>query len=392
MKRKSLSLIIVLLVISFLAGCGQKEERIMRKADWQGGYPEVVATYEANAEMVQTTYGGSKPIDYLTTFPNLKTLYDGYGFSIEYARARGHVYGLEDVKNTARPKPGASCFACKTADFILKLEKEGAEVNKINFDEFGKNEMDTISCYDCHKNEPGVVNPIRSHFTTGLKLTGKEFKPGEMACGQCHVEYYIDPASLAITLPWHNGFGTDGMLEYYDGIGFKDWEHPVTGTPMLKAQHPETETFQGSLHQSMGLTCIDCHMPSTEVNGKTIKSHHWTSPLIDIENASCFKCHSNLDGPGLVKKVEGVQGPVVEKTNQVSDVLVELTNELGKAVANKTHDEGTLNEVRDYHRKAQFKWDFVFVENSEGFHNSKLAHQNLDEALALTQEGLKLLK
>jgi nitrite reductase (cytochrome c-552) len=31
---------------------------------------------------------------------------------------------------------------------------------------------------------------------------------------------------------------------------------------MLKAQHPEIETYlgEGSIHAKMGLTCADCHM------------------------------------------------------------------------------------------------------------------------------------
>src|SRR5690606_7278574 len=131
----------------------------------------------------------------------------------------------------------------------------------------------------CHKNEPGTLTVTREHLNTGLAHLDKEFKPQELACAQCHVEYYLDPTTKEVILPWHNGQGVDGMLEYYDEIDFSDWVHPSTGTNMLKAQHPEFETFQGSLHNKMGLTCATCHMPD--------KSHHWTSPLKSMEN-SCF--------------------------------------------------------------------------------------------------------
>lgn len=392
--RKKLFIGVVLIAIALLAtGCSKSKEAIMRVDDWQDKYPHIIATYEKNAEMLSTSYGGSEPIDYLEKYPELKVFYDGYGFSKEYLRARGHVYALEDVINTERPKPGASCFACKSPDFIVKLEKEGIGVNSLSFEELAKTEMSTISCFDCHRNTPGKVEITRGHLTEGLKLLDKEYKPGDLACAQCHVEYYLEPDTKAVILPWHNGVGTDGMLAYYDEIGFKDWVHPTTGTELLKAQHPEFETFQGSIHNMAGLTCSDCHMPYVEKEGgEPFKSHHWTSPLKSMDNAACFTCHAGDTASSLISKVENIQGEITRKTDEVSEVLLELVNELTKAVENNTHGEEVLNKVRDYHRRAQFKWDFVFVENSEGFHNPQVARQNLEEALSLAKEGLKLLK
>ena len=42
-------------------------------------------------------------------------------------------------------------------------------------------------------------------------------------------------------------------------------------------------------------------------------------------------------------------------------------------------------------RNAQFYWDFVMVENSEGAHNSVLTRETLDKAEAAVDEGLALL-
>lgn len=394
MKKKSL-LGILLVAVLLLTACGPKKD-IMRAEDWADKHPDVYASYLRNGEMERTTYGGSEPIDYLEEHPNLRTFYDGYGFSKEYLRARGHVYAVDDVINTARPKPGASCLACKTADFTELLDKDGIEVNALDFDEFvaANGQMEGVSCFDCHRNEPGTIHVTREHFNVGLEhIDASGVKPGDMACGQCHVEYYLDPETKEVILPWHNGLGTDGMIQYYDDIGFADWEHPTTGTQLLKAQHPEFETFQGSIHNNIGLSCIDCHMPEMETeDGDTLKSHHWTSPLKDIEASSCFTCHTNDTGDELIARVEGIQEKVTVKTNKVSDVILELIQELTKAVESGSHSEDVIEEVRDLHRKAQFKWDFVFVENGEGFHNSALAHENLDEALELAERGLELLK
>lgn len=390
--RKKFIFVLLLFVMVFSIACSSQKKGIMRAEDWQKKHPDIVASYQRNAEMVSTTYGGSEPIDYLEKYPELKVFYDGYGFSKEYLRARGHVYALEDVINTQRPKPGASCFACKSADFIELLNEEGVAVNSMKFEDLASTEMGTISCYDCHTNTPGTIVITREHLNTGLANLGEEHKPGDMVCGQCHVEYYLDPETKEVVLPWHNGLGTDGMLAYYDKIEFKDWVHPTTGTNLLKAQHPEFETFQGSKHSSFGLSCIDCHMPQTESEkGESMRSHHWTSPLKYVED-SCLTCHSNETADSLIAKVEDIQGKVDKKTNEVSAVLLELVNKLTEAVEKKTHSEDVLNQVRDYHRQAQFKWDFVFVENSEGFHHPELAHKNLDEALELAKKGLELLK
>lgn len=394
MKLKRL-LPIILIIILLGTACG-KDEEIMRAADWADKHPDVFASYMENVEMESTTYGGSVPVDYLEQYPYLKTFYDGYGFSKEYARARGHVYGVEDVINTSRPKPGASCLACKTADFTEALNKDGIEVNAIDFDEFVANhgEMEGISCFDCHRNEPGTINITREHFNVGLEhVDASGVKAGDTACGQCHVEYYLDPETKEVILPWHNGLGTDGMLDYYDDIEFADWVHPTTGTQMLKAQHPEFETFQGGIHHTAGLSCIDCHMPGKEgADGGNFKSHHWTSPLKDLEASSCFACHTDEDPDSLIAMVENVQAPIAVKTDEVAAVILELIEELTKAVDTDSHSEEELDQARDLHRKAQFKWDFVFVENGEGFHNSALANKNLDEARELAEKGLSILK
>ena len=43
-------------------------------------------------------------------------------------------------------------------------------------------------------------------------------------------------------------------------------------------------------------------------------------------------------------------------------------------------------------RDAQFYWDFVFVENSNGAHNSKLTYACLDKAQELTEQALGMFK
>ena len=54
-------------------------------------------------------------------------------------------------------------------------------------------------------------------------------------------------------------------------------------------------------------------------------------------------------------------------------------------------DEATLEQARQIHRHAQFYWDYVMVENSEGAHNPGLAQENLDKCEDELKAGYALL-
>ena len=173
-------------------------------------------------------------------------------------------------------------------------------------------------------------------------------------------------------------------------MGFSDWEHPRTGTPLIKVQHPETEMYAGSLHDSMTVSCADCHMPRVTENGEEYKSHWVTSPL-KTPTESCGKCHSN-NIEGIVTAVENIQKDVEQQEVEVSDMLVKLVSDFAKAIEDKKLDDAQIDELRSLHRKAQYRWDFVFVENSTGFHNPEKARNALEEAKTYAQEALTILE
>lgn len=390
--RKSMFFLVTASILILLTGCsGGKDDEYLSAKDWESKYPDIHASYLENAEMEATTYGGSVPIDYLEKYPYLKTLYEGYSFSIEYLRARGHVYALEDVMNTERPKPGASCLTCKTSDFLKLLEEEGVEANALPFADVASAEMETIGCYDCHKNEPGVMYVTREHLNVALEGIDKTFKDKELACAQCHVEYYLSPDTKEVIMPSVNGVKPEEMLAYYDELDYSDWIHPRSGTPMVKVQHPEWETFQGGLHDGFELTCVDCHMPEQSNDaGETYPSHHWTSPLKTVED-SCLRCHGTETPESLIAKVEALQGDIETRMNETAYRIVDLIDALEQAAKDGT-DEAILTEARMKHRTAQWYWDFVFVENSEGFHNNSLSKRLLDQSKTLTEEALAMLQ
>lgn len=391
MKKTLLLLGIMAMTLIFTACAGSSTLDITSAKEWEEQHPHIYASYMENSEMLETTYGGSVPIDYLEKYPYLRTLYEGNSFSVEYLRARGHVYALEDVIHTERTKPGASCLSCKTSEFLLLLEEHGIEANAMNFEELDKSSMETVSCYDCHTNEPGIIHITREHLNHALEGIDGEFKDQDLVCAQCHVEYYLDPVTKEVIMPSVNGLDPWSMMAYYDEMDYSDWIHPSAGTELLKVQHPEWETYQGSVHNRMGVSCVTCHMPETEGNqGEKFKAHKWTSPLKHIE-ASCMSCHSNDTPEGLTKRVEDLQGAVEEKMNATALTIVELIEALTDAEANGISEENIV-KARKLHRAAQWYWDFVFVENSEGFHNNALAHELLEESKGLAEEALALLQ
>ncbi len=360
--------------------------------DWSAQYPEVYKTYMQNQENSEVT-------DYLEDYPMLRTLYEGYGFAISYSSARGHFYDIDDITETGRPHALANCFTCKTPNFTAMVNEKGDEAYRLAFDDVMQQVNEGISCYNCHANRPGTVTVTHSYLTDAVGDDFEKIDACDLACGQCHVEYYFDPETKATTLP-HTSLASmhpDEILNYYnnvllvDGQPFADWTNPRTGVRQIKVQHPEFETWllEGSPHRDV-FTCADCHMPDgTKSNGAPFKSHYLTSPLDNpslIAN-NCSKCHADL-----VSEVHAVQEKVEERTNAVGYALQELTDKLAEAAAGGAYTDAELDAIRSVARDAQFYWDFVFVENAEGAHNPSLTYECLDKAEALTGQAMGMFK
>lgn len=418
MKKYKILIVSIIIIFSILVtsiGCkpktpSQKEEEkkppqtaeipspdkmILSAEKWKDEFPLIYESFQKTATFKDglnenPELGGSYPPSYLERYPDIKILYDGIGFAKEYYMARGHYYALHDVINTARPKPGASCLACKTADYEKLLAEYKDDLYAMDFHKVSQEAENGISCYTCHRNDPGKkVVATTPQFRVAANKLESELKPGTLACAQCHVEYYMNPETLEVVLPWDKGLEIEDIEAYYDEMEYADWKHPRTGTPLIKVQHPEFETYSGSLHDKMGVTCADCHMPTVEESGQKYKSHWAKSPLKDIE-ASCAKCHSS-EIDGLSARVEKIQKEVDGELLEVSKMLVELIDKFGKVMEDNKLDEATVNELWDLHRKAQYRWDFIFVENSTGFHNTPKAKKALSEAREFTKQALDKL-
>ena len=365
---------------------------VMHAADWKEQFPDQYESFMMTKE-------SSEAEDYLEIYPMLRGLYEGYGFAKDYKAARGHYYDVQDIEATGRPHPLANCWTCKTPDFTNMVNEEGISAYQKDWTEVQAQITEGISCYTCHANTPG---PITATHTYWIDAVGDDFDriaPANLACGQCHNEYYFAPDTKATTIA-HNSLESmapETMLAFFNdganfpnGEPFADWTNPRTGVRQIKVQHPEFETFLGAGSPHAGtFTCADCHMPTaTAADGTTYHSHNLISPLDNQEllDNSCSLCHADLRS-----EVKALQQKVETRTYEVGYELEYLTELLAQAVESGAYTDEQLARIRQLARDSQFYWDFVFVENAEGAHNPALTYDCLDRADALCAEATGLL-
>ena len=375
------------------------------KADaWKAVFPYIADSMDANK-------ANDKIVDYLEQDPYLVNIYEGYGFAKEYGSARGHAYTLEDVKETARPHLTANCLTCKTPNFAKLVQDEGVSAYTKPFEEVWNqihDQGEAISCYTCHGNSAGDKGELRVTHTYVNKALGANLgsiDPSTVSCGQCHIEYYFTPTDKETMMPYNSveAMTPEAILAYYDSmvlpdgtVGFADWTQESTGARLLKAQHPEFETYLQGVHAPMGMNCADCHMEiKMNEDGTVYHSHELVSPLSsEALLESCAKCHGDTN---MVQKVHRIQDQVTTRETEIGNKLSAFKDAL--ADANKGFQEGApgakteeeLNAIRKLYREAQWFFDFCYVENAEGAHNSELAYRCLDTAEQRISDGMALL-
>lgn len=364
---------------------------VLSANDWADQYPEIYASYLANSENTEIH-------DYTKDYPMIPVVYEGMAFSKFYGSARGHVYTVEDVTATGRPHALANCFSCKTPDFTAKVNELGDAAYTIPFADMLAEVNESVSCYNCHANTGNELVITHTYLSDAMGEDLAAVDAATLSCAQCHVEYYFAPATKATTLPYQNlaTMTPDAILDYYnqmlvDGQPFADYTNPRSGVRQIKVQHPEFETYMGggSVHKN-DFTCADCHMgEAIAADGTTYISHTWMSPLDNeaLMSGTCAQCHKDLAG-----EVSAIQEETERRTYAVGYLLEALTEKLVKAVESGEYTDEELNAIRAVARDAQFYWDFVMVENSEGAHNSKLDAECLDKAEALINTAMGMFK
>ncbi|WP_281988691.1 ammonia-forming cytochrome c nitrite reductase [Aquimarina aggregata] len=384
-----------------------------RNEVWGLNYPK---EYQSSLQTLDTTFasfqGGSHMRDVLEEDPNLVVLFAGYGFSKDYNQGRGHGYAIKDIHNTLRtggptgkgdgPMP-ATCWTCKSPDVPRLMNEIGiAEFYKGKWADKGAEIVNPIGCADCHDPNSMKLRITRPALVEAFDAMGKDINQAthnemrSLVCAQCHVEYYFDkkiPGKEGVPylkFPWKNGMSVEDMEEYYDAIAFADWEHKISKTPMLKAQHPGYETFVTGIHAQRGVSCADCHMPYKSEGGQKFTDHHLQSPLNNMQNA-CQVCHREEEGK-LVRNVYERQRKANETRLKLESILVKAHVEAGKCWelgASKDQMAPILQDIRH----AQWRWDYGAASHGASFHSPIETVRVLASGLVIAQEArVKLVR
>ncbi len=369
---------------------------VVSAQEWSAYYADIYDSYMANAD--NTGHGGVR-VSYVDEDPDIKVLYQGMGFAFDYTEAIGHNYTLDDIAKTERPHKLANCLTCKTPDFTAMVNAMGTDAYALDYESVYGMVSEPISCYNCHGNTPGTMVITHDYMADAMggEVAAGRVSGSVVSCAQCHIEYYFDPATKATRAPYDSlgNLDPDSILAFYNERGFVDFTNANTGVGMIKVQHPEFETFmgEGSVHKGM-YSCADCHMGvAYNKNGDPYANHLLTSPLDNeaLLRDTCSMCHNGSTYPEVPVLVRSIQAEITGREKTVSAKLVEINTRLAAAIEAGTLSDEVIAQIGRLDRDAQFYWDFVYVENSEGAHNSALSRQCLDKAEALADQALALL-
>ena len=360
---------------------------------WGMNYPNEYSSLIQTANNNKpTTYGGSEQNSYLLDDPRLVLLFMGYSFSKDYNQPRGHENTLIDVRATKRvtATTHATCYSCKSSDNPGLWAQMGMEAYDAQmFSDMTPEINNPIGCANCHQagsmrlviTNPAVQDAFQSEGLDWLTFTRQQMRSA--VCANCHVTYYFTGDNKVLTVPWANGIRVEDIILYEDSANFSDWIYPETGTPVMKARHPDYELFTAaSTHYQAGVSCADCHMPYVRDGAMKYSSHNIMSPLLD-PHQSCGQCHTDVDV--ALARVSVIQDKVYLAKIDTEDALIDAITAIKAATAKPASDSVLLDEARTLHRHAQFMWDFISSANSMGFHNP-------DEALRILRNSTDLAR
>ena len=362
-------------------------------AVWGLNFPNEYSSFLLTAtNKTATTYGGSSQRSYLVEDPRLAILYAGSVYAKDFNQARGHANSLVDVRATKRvdATTHATCYSCKSSDNpSLWAEMGMPAFDALAFAAMTPKINTPIGCANCH--EAGTMRLIITNpaVDAALKAQGIDWRTASrqemrsLVCANCHVTYFFAGTGKLLTVPWADGTRVEDILQYENSVGFSDWTYPGTGTPLIKARHPDYELFAAdSTHYKAGVACADCHMPYVRDGAMKYSSHDVMSPLLNPDE-SCGQCHTNVDD--VLGRVGIIQNEVTNAKIAAEDALIDTISALKGATARSGVDAAQLDQARQLDRSAQFMWDFVSASNSTGFHNP-------DEALRILRNTTDLAR
>jgi len=166
--------------------------------------------------------------------------------------------------------------------------------------------------------------------------------------------------------------------------GFADWTLAGSGAKLLKAQHPEFETWSQGIHARSVVACADCHMPYAREGAIKISDHQVRSPLLN-PSRSCQTCHRYAEKE-ILARAEAIQDRTKALLLRAEQATVGRVQELANAKKSGAADDA-LQAAQSMRRQAQWRLDFVAAENSMEFHAPQESARILAEAIDLAHRG-----
>ena len=146
------------------------------------------------------------------------------------------------------------------------------------------------------------------------------------------------------------------------------------------------ETYWGSVHDKAGVTCADCHMPKEKNKaGKTFTGHQVVRPKDHVKQ-SCLGCHPKSSAEEKLYQITTVQNYTKGRMREAEAAIGKLIDTYAKAKEKGVAEE-TLAKARKQHEIAHVLWEWWTAENSDGWHNPKLAQDSLFLAIVEANKG-----
>lgn len=277
------------------------------------------------------------------------------------------------------------CFACRSSKFDEAYESDGAQIYTEPVDEEFAEQLNgqMWDCAICHEDNNFDIeaDATLSHFTQIAANEFDQFDRTDRVCGQCHSDshYYpfiTDQETLDSYDMYRNGTELEGLLktQIEDGVVNVDEE---TGILEGVFDMPTLEMLQGGTHSELGLTCVDCHMPTVvdEETGETYTDHDASgSPLEkDASLELCLSCHASQGIESSDEMIDFVHekqhgareglGAAKEKSAEVYDLILQSVNA-------ESVDEDTLDQAKDdYTLAAAYLYFLNADSNGRAIHN-----------------------
>ena len=394
---------------------------IAQNEKFKADYPRA---YETRAQprdtSLETKYNSSQQLDVLEARPEMVVLWAGYAFSRHYNTPRGHKHCLDDLRKILRTgNPGidgdadmqpATCWTCKGPDvprMMRELSDSKSVIDPGNYyamkwSELGAEMVNTVGCSDCHDARTMDLRPARPALYEAWARAGRDVRKAShqemrsLVCAQCHTEYYFikpdDPKNPGkanyLMFPQDKGMTCEAAEEYYDSIGFYDYIHPLSKTPILKAQHPGYEIALQGIHAQRGVSCADCHMPYKSEGGVKFSDHHIMSPLANIDR-TCQTCHRQ-DAEVLRQNVYDRQAKCTEVRNRAEQELARAHFE-AKFLIDKGATDAEMKPIQDLLRKSQWRWDYAIASHGATFHAPQEVTRLLSHSVDYAQQARLLI-